>query len=269
MKRIMIMSLAVLLSACVFTACSYPGSGKMQVIPSDPPAEKTPQPEDAENDQGLSEDQIQELIREGIVPEDAENEEGDLTFYDNEKINEALDQYSQRMECTTQVLASNDMLVRVKNANDIVIPKVVVSLIASGAEERQEEFYQVLPGGVIVIPVERGSGELPPAVAAEATVSLNENGYTNIADSISISQQETETGVDFTIRNQSDRPCLMFSVTAEFWDESGVIYAQEKRNDGEIAPGASIGLSFCLPEDMKEQGISYTKVECVVNQAVA
>ncbi|MEA4853122.1 MAG: hypothetical protein VB082_02465 [Christensenella sp.] len=264
MKKYLILTLAAALALCAFVGCSFSGAGKVQVIPSEEPA-KTPEPEEAES-QGLSDDQIQELIREGIVPEEAQQEDDDLTFYDYGKVKDALDRYNDKLICNTLILPDNEVLVQIENTNDVTVPMVGISLYFPDAGTQEErQFYQIAPGGVIVIPLEGTEGKLPRAVAADTYVSMNQNNYTDIRASLAIEEKTDEKGSELTITNNADKPCRRMSVTIKFLNSTGVAYAQEKSLETAIAPGQNTVLDFEVPDDVEE---GFESVEYIVNEAV-
>ena len=273
MKKILIMSMSMLMIVYTLSACALPDPGKVQIIASAQPSESAPSsaPEPSESStQPLTDDEINELIQEGIIPEDAATESDGGEVYDERKVQDSIEKYREQIKCTSTIITGNNMIVQVKNANDIAIPKVVVSLCSPDTAQKYElVFYQVSAGRNIVIPIEKKPNELPPAVDTEVSVFMTANEYSDITDRINVEIEQTEEGAALNIQNNADRECRLLSITVKFANDTEIVYAQMKQNEGAIEAGGSAQLLFELPEELKEQEQPYNHIEYVINQAVA
>lgn len=256
------------------SACALPEPGKVQVISSAKPSESVPsapeEPSESSGESPLTDDEISELIREGIVPEDAAQKSSGAAVYDERKVQDSIEKYRERVECTSTIIAGNNMIIQVKNTNDIAIPKMVVELSSPDMSQKQDlVFYQVGAGRSIVIPIEKKPDELPPAMDASVNVFMTANEYSDITDQINIQSEQTEEGIKLTVQNNAQQVCRMFSVTVKFADDTGIVYAQMKQTDTPIEAGGSAELAFGLSEELKEAGVTFNRIEYVINQAVA
>lgn len=283
MKKMVVLTVVLLVSAIGFTACSVPNMGKMEIINAVKEATGTaeapaaPEAADsaaapsavpsAEASSALNDAEMQELIDEGIVPEDVVSEEDGNTVYNKQEINDVLKKYTKRIDCKTTVINGNNMIVQVKNNNDVTIPKLTVHVnYPSG--EKVYDFCQIPSGGQIVIPVEKGNGDLPPAVSADASVSMNSNEYVGLSSNLNVVESKTKTSYTLTLTNTADRACKKLNVAVLFSNDSGVICALTASAPGEIAPGASTTLTFTLPQSLIDAGLSFTGASYVINEAV-
>lgn len=287
MKKFVMLTAVVLVTALGITACAMPSIGKMEIIGTPEPAEAAAgeaESQAAASDQSeeaaapaeepsadasstLDQQQVQELVDEGIVPRDALKEEGGAAVYDEQEINNALQKYADRIICQTTMISGNNMIVQVQNGNDVTIPVVTVH-VNYPEGEKLYDFYQFSPGGEIVVPVEKGSGDLPPAVSANVSVTMNTNQYTDISKELTIEESSTETEYTLTITNSSPLACQKVSATALFADDSGIICARMASLASTIAPGGTATLTFPFPETMTEEGKGFTGVSYRINEAI-
>ncbi|MEG1584613.1 MAG: hypothetical protein RR361_06140, partial [Anaerovorax sp.] len=145
----------------------------------------------------LSDDAIKDMVQDGILPQDMVEENGEAIVYDHQKLENLMEQYRDNVKCTSTIIAGNNMVIQVENANDFTIPKIVVRLSSPDTDQKQDMiFYQVRSQGKIVIPIEKKPDELPPAVVAEAIAFMTENDYRDIADRLTIVEQPTDMGLE-------------------------------------------------------------------------
>lgn len=274
MKKILIMSISMLMIVYTLSACALPEPGKVQVISSAKPSESFPsaaaKPSESSGEPPLTDEEISALIQEGIVPEDAAQESSGNAVYDERKVQDSIEKYRERVECTSTIIAGNNMIIQVKNTNEIAIPKMVVELSSPDMSQKQDlVFYQVGAGRSIVIPIEKKPDELPPAMDASVSVFMTANEYSDITDKINVSSEQADEGIKLTVQNNAQQACQMFSITVKFADDTGIVYAQMKQTDTPIEAGGSAELAFGLSEELKEAGVTFNRIEYVINQAVA
>ncbi|WP_066685603.1 hypothetical protein [Christensenella intestinihominis] len=288
MKKFVVLTAVLLVTALGVTACAVPSMGKLEIVGTPEPAEaaageaegeaesadqseeaaaapaKEPSEEAAPT---LDQQQVQELVEDGIVPKDAVKEEDGNSVYDEQEVNNALQKYVDRISCKTTMISGNNMIVQVQNGNDVTIPLVTVH-VNYPEGEKPYDFYQFVPGGQIIIPVEKGSGELPPAVTASVSVSMNANQYTDISQDLTMAENSTGTEYRLTITNSSTLVCQKISATVLFSDDSGIICAQMTSSENTIAPGRTVTLTFALPESMTAEGKTFTSASYQINEAI-
>ena len=186
---------------------------------------------------------MQELVEEGIVPEAAVKQEDGDAVYDEQEVGRALQEYADRISCSPTMISGNNMIIEVRNGNDVTIPMVTVHVNYPDGEKTYN-FYQFAPGGTIIVPVEKDDGDLPPAVTASVSVTMNANSRTDISDSLAVEESMTDTSYTLTITNHSSFACQNISVTALFSDDSGIICAQTASSDETVLSGKSTQLTF-------------------------
>lgn len=285
MKKLVVLTAVLLVSAIGFTACAVPNIGKMEIINAakekaagaeQAPAEQNDAPaadagEGAEaapqETAALNDAEMQELIDEGIVPKEAAQGQDGNKVYNQQEINDAIKKYTERIECKTTVIGGNNMIVQVKNNNDITIPKLTVHVYYPEGEKAYD-FCQTPAGRQIVIPVEKGEGDLPPAVSADVSVSMNSNEYVDLLPMLNITENKTNSSYMLTIANAADRACRKLSITVLFSDDSGVICALSSTAPDSIAAGASTTFTFTLPQSLVDAGAAFTTASYTVNEAL-
>ena len=57
------------------------------------------EPSESSGESPLTDDEISELIREGIVPEDAAQKSSGAAVYDERKVQDSIEKYRERVEC--------------------------------------------------------------------------------------------------------------------------------------------------------------------------
>lgn len=281
MKKLVVLMAVLLTSAIGFTACSVPDIGKIEIVnagkeaaggeqeaaPAQGAQENVPAEPEPQESAPLNDTQMQELIDEGIVPKDAAKDEKGNTVYNTQEVGDALKKYAERIDCKTTVIGGNNMIVQVKNLNDVAIPKLTVHVNYPDGEKTYD-FCQTAPGSEIVIPVERGSGDLPPAVSANVSVSMNNNQYTDVSSKFGVEESKTDTAYTLTLTNASDRACQKLNVTALFSDDSGVVYALMQSAPETILSGGTTTLTFEFPKSLSEAGTKFKKASYVINEAI-
>ncbi|MEA5003562.1 MAG: hypothetical protein VB081_08695, partial [Christensenella sp.] len=106
MKKILVIMIGALTLVCTLSACALPNAGKIQVISSPEPAPSAPEaspPPSDEAGEALTDDEIGELIEEGVVPQDAASAEEGGTKYDEKKAQATIEEYRERIECTSTI----------------------------------------------------------------------------------------------------------------------------------------------------------------------
>ena len=287
MKKFVVLTAVLLVTALGITACAVPSMGKLEIVGTSEPAEAVaggtegeaesadqseaaaaPAEEpSAEATSTLDQQQMQELVEEGIVPKEAAKEEDGASVYDEQEINNALQKYADRISCKTTMISGNNMIVQVQNGNDVTIPVVTVH-VNYPEGEKPYDFYQFSPGSQIIVPVEKGSGDLPPAVTASISVTMNANQYTDISKDLAVAENSTDTEYTLTITNSSTLVCQRISATALFSDDSGIICAQMTSSETTIGPGRTATLTFSLPESMTAEGKTFTTASYQINEAI-
>ncbi len=299
MKK-MVLLIAVLCAAAVgFTACSFfPNAGEIEIIKSsldaaqkqgeekqsdgnetetaptqegadgEDAAQETQAAVDPEPTEGMSGSEVEALVEEGIVPKEAMNSENGETTYDNQIITDTLQKYADNIVCKTIMIGGNNVMVQAVNNNDVTIPKATICITISD-QEQSYDFYQMKAGAEILIPIEKGKGELPPAVSAKAAVSMAANEYTDISDRMEITPSQTDKEFSLSVKNNSDKPCRKLSITAKLYEGSTIIYAELSRKEDGIPPGASAVLKFSLPDAKGKENGRFDKAEYVLNEALA
>lgn len=295
MKKMVALVVALCTAALGFTACSIPNAGKLEIIKSPTVAagsqeaasetqddsnetdmqEETGQPEatpepaaDPEPTEGMSKAEVEALVQEGVVPKEAVNSDGEATTYDNQKIADALQKCADNITCKTIMIGGNNVVVQAVNNNDVTIPKLSVVVTVSDAEQTYD-FYQVKAAGEVLIPISKGSGELPPAVSAKTVISMTANEYTNIADQLEFTPSMTDTQYKLAVKNNSDKACKRLSITAKLYSGSTVVYTELVEKSEALAPGSVSSFEFTLPDSMAGSGVSFDKADFVVNEAAA
>lgn len=275
MKKAVVLIAVLLVSAIGFTACSVPNIGEMEVVnasedsqveTSTPPindsskentgeqvTEETPPPDD---------NQTTEPPKEALVPDSNQQKTEDVSISAGE-----LQQYTDLISCKTTVISNNNMIVQVKNNNAVVIPMLTVNVHYPN-ETKSYNFHQVPSNGNIAIPVEKESGDLPPAVSADITVSMKDNQYTDVSSALEVSESHTDTSYTLTIVNTSDRACQKLNITALFSDNSGVFCAQNMKASETVLSGGTTSITFTLPQKMIDEEVAFTSVSYVINEAV-
>ncbi len=198
MKKLVALAAVLFAAAACMTACavSISDMGKVEIVSTPEPAEAAVEAadeagagEDSSAEESAAEEsaapslgqqQMQELVEEGIVPEAAVKQEDGTSVYDEQEINRALQEYADRISCSPTMISGNNMIIEVRNGNDVTIPTVTVHVnYPSG--EKTYDFCQFAPGGTIIVPVEKDDGDLPPAVTASVSVTMNANSRTDIS----------------------------------------------------------------------------------------
>ncbi len=285
MKKLVALAAVVFAAAACMTACavSISDMGKIEIVSTPEPAEtaagtaveegmeaaspaEEPAAEEAASP-SLDQQQMQELVEEGIVPEAAVKQEDGDAVYDEQEVGRALQEYADRISCSPTMISGNNMIIEVRNGNDVTIPMVTVHVNYPDGEKTYN-FYQFAPGGTIIVPVEKDDGDLPPAVTASVSVTMNANSRTDISDSLAVEESMTDTSYTLTITNHSSFACQNISVTALFSDDSGIICAQTASSDETVLSGKSTQLTFTLPEKLTEKGVTFTKASYCINEAV-
>lgn len=271
MKKILVVMIGALTLICTLNACALPHPGEVQVISSPEPSPEDPSPSPTYSDEAvepLTDDEIGELIEEGVIPQDTAGAESGDTKYDEEKAQALIEAYRENVECTATILTGNNMIVQVKNKNNVTIPKLTITL---GLPEGKHEliFYQVGAGRDISIPIEKKRNELPPAVDTKVSVSMAANGHLDMIDKINVSIEQHGEDVRLAIQNGAEQTCAMLSITVKFLNGIDMVYAQMQEIESPIEPGGETSFTFSLPEDLKEEGVTFDRIEYALNQAVA
>ncbi|MEA5004526.1 MAG: hypothetical protein VB081_13655, partial [Christensenella sp.] len=161
-----------------------------------------------------------------------------------------------------------NMIVQVRNTNNVAVPKITIAL-SSPEDKRELVFYQVGAGRSISIPIEKKPNELPPAVNAKVRISMAANEYIDITDKLNVNIEKGETEALLTVHNGAEQACATLNITVKFVNGADIVYAQMQELQAPIEPGESTVLTFSLPEELKEEGITFDRVEYAFNQAVA
>lgn len=276
MKKLVVLTAVLLVSAIGVTACSVPNIGKMEIINAVKEAAEEAQEPDVQESAAAPEaqapdaggatasDEGQEAAVEENVPQvAAQNEKGE----GGKEEKEGKDKYAERIECKTAVIGGNNMIVQVKNNNDIPIPTLTVHVNYQDGK-KSYDFHQVPPGGQIVIPVEKGEGDLPPAVSADVSVCMDENEYTGLSSLLNIAESKTNSAYTLSVTNTADIACRKMTIAVLFSNETGVICVLTTTSPEMLAPGASTTFTFTLPQSFTDEGISFTNATYVMNEAV-
>ncbi|MEG1473804.1 MAG: hypothetical protein RSC25_06765 [Christensenella sp.] len=277
MRKILLLSAALLVSMISFTACAVPNIGEMEIvsaakttqIAADSPTKTdvaAHEPASAPSEP-LSETEIDALVKGGIVPESAVTEENGVPIYDTQQITDALQKYIDRIECKTTMIGGNNMLVLVKNTNDLAIPTLTVHVFYPDGEKLYD-FHQTTPGKEIAIPVDKGDGELPPAVSANVSVSMNNNQYTDISSALGAEETKTDSSYTLKLTNASAYACQKLSVTAIFSNDTNILYTEMLNAPQTISPNDTVDLTFDFPSELARAGEKFTNVSYTINEAV-
>lgn len=273
MKKILVVMIGAFTLICTLNACALPNAGKVQVIASPEPAgtastpevSSAPSGEGEETPDGAGKPAAESTEAQGAATE--ENGSSDI-LHDEKETQAQAEEYGKGVMCTSTIIAGNNMIVQVRNTNEITIPKVTVAL-NSPEDSHELVFYQVSAGKSISIPIEKKPNELPPAVNAEASVSMEENEYVDITKQVSVSVEQVDGGAQLTVSNGAAQACKLLNITVKFANNTDIVYAQMRELQEPIGPGESVVLSFLLPQELKDGGTAFDRVEYVLNQAVA
>ncbi len=279
MRKLVVLTAVLLVSAIGVTACSVPNIGKMEIINAvkgaaeeaqEPATQDAAAAQDAQDPNAggaAASDEGQDPAVEENVPEVAAQNEKEAGGKEEKEGKDDPKKYAERIECKTAVIGGNNMIVQVKNNNDMPIPTLTVHVNYQDGK-KSYDFYQVPSGGQIVIPVEKGEGDLPPAVSADVSVCMDENEYTGLSSLLNVEQSKTNSAYKLTVTNTADIACRKMSIAVLFSNETGVICVLTTSAPEPLAPGASTTFTFTLPQSFTDAGVSFTNAAYVMNEAV-
>lgn len=224
--------------------------------------------EDSVPTEGMSGEDVAEFVEQGILPEESITEQEGEIHYDNAAIESALQSYEQNVLIYTETTGGRNAMVRVQNNNDFTLPRLNV-IVTVGDSEASAEFYQVPPGRMIFIPIVKEEGDLPPAVSARAKISLEENGYVDISDSIAAEPRMEEGALVLSVANQSDAAAERLNFTVYIAQGDEIRFAATAADAQGLLPGYSQEIVIPLPPYIAEEDLAGGTVAVTVNEAAA
>lgn len=283
MKKLIALTAVLVSASALMTSCSMPNVGKIEIVNTPAPVEAeagdtaaegaseentvlSPETTSSAEEAAVSssEDQVQ------AAPASSEEDAGGKAGFSaaSEQIPESSSQqYADLIQCRPTMISGNNMIIEVQNENEVPIPMVTVH-VHYPDQEKSYNFYQFAPGGTIIVPVEKGDGDLPPAVTADISVSMDTGTRMDLSKDIAVSESLTDTAYTLTLTNNSGFACQNISVTALFANDSGIVYAQMASANETILSGKSTQITIPFPETMLNQGITFTKASYCINEAI-